>query len=131
MTKLSHTLALCAVAALSTACGSVPKRTFVFDAIDTGEDPRPAMIVVDQDWLAAGQNKQFINLNSNDELTLDLEFKSRDIEIMAVAIRTLDGTPVSVPTNPRDAAEISEYELDSRKLRAKDAERQLFIFQRK
>lgn len=126
-----HKFTLAACAATLCSCGGVPKRTFTFDAIDTSDDARAAMIVLDQDWVAASQNKQFVNLTSDNELPLELTFQSANVEVTAVAIRTLDGTPVSVPMNPREAEEKSEYVLRTRNVQLRDGEKQLFIFERK
>ena len=53
------------------ACGSIPTQQFTFDAIDTGENPRPCMLVVNDDWPAAAEKNQYLNVESDDTLTLN------------------------------------------------------------
>ena len=54
------------------ACGSIPTQQFTFDAVDTNEQPRPCMLVVNDDWPAAAEKGQYVNVAGDDTLTLTI-----------------------------------------------------------
>lgn len=113
------------------ACGGVPNQTFTFDAIDTEEQPRPAMVVIDQDWVGAAERRQFVNVEGDDELTLTLTFDKSEIQIDIAPIPVENGAPTSLPKRPLDCVELTGFQSQFRTVRPGDARKQLFIVWRK
>ena len=112
------------------ACGSIPKRTFVFDAVDIAEQPRPCLIVIDDDWQGAAERNQVVNVTGNDELPLTIEFRSSEVEITAAPLM-VDGTNVPrMPRSRKEAREFSSFMDETRRLRVRDPQKQLFILPR-
>lgn len=127
--RLSTRLPL-ALSALLAACGSVPTRTFEFAAMNDEEVAMPAIVVVDQEWLRAAENKQFVNIDSKTlPLTLEYPGDRQEIEITVAAIKIDPDTHeiTWVPKRSTDAhATVSEHN-SSRRLRLTDPKLQLFI----
>lgn len=113
------------------ACGGVPTRKFQFKVVDTSEQPRPALIVIDnQDFATAAEKNQFVSVDSNDWLSLTLSFPSSEVEI-TVAPVVVDGNRVSrVPKDRKEAVELSNFKDDTRRLHLDDPQKQLFILPR-
>jgi len=121
-------LTACALAAVAmTACGSVPKRKFTFDVIDTSEQPLPAMIIVENQWSEAAGDKQFVNVTGDNTLELELTFKSKRVLVTAVPIAAEDGKPTDVPQNER---QVRDFKPGRREVELRDAQKQLFILER-
>lgn len=115
----------------ATACGGIPTRQFRFRVIDTAEQPRAALIVIEnQDFATAAEKNQFVNVTSNDWLPLTVEFPTATVEI-TVAPLVVDGNKVSrIPKDRKEAIELSNFKDDTRILRVDDPEKQLFILPR-
>lgn len=110
-----------------TACGGIPKKTFVFDAIDVTENPRPVLIVVNDDWVDAWDKNQVVNVSGNDELSLTIPFPSSTVEI-TVAPLTVDGNVVAnKPMSRKDARDLSGFNDEMRSLRLTDPVKHLFV----
>lgn len=124
---LACRLSLLLPAFVATACGSIPTRTFEFDALDPAENLRPCLIVINDDWIGAAEKNQVVNVAGDDTLTLTLEFKSAEVEV-TVAPLTVEGNTVRrMPTSRRDATADSTFRDEVRRLRLTDPQRQLFI----
>lgn len=124
-------LLLLTVPALFAACGSVPTKTFRFDAIGADEKPLPAIVVVGDDWIGAAQKKQFVNVgNKDDELSLPLTFDRGSVEVTvaAVEINPDTGEPERVPRSRMDR---SDYVAEPRRIEPTDPVKALFILQRR
>ena len=124
-------LALTATAALLTSCGSIPKKSFRFDAMDSAEDSVPCVVVIDQDWIGARERSQFVNVN-NDTLDLALEFQHAEVEVtLAQVVVDPDTGEVSwCPTRASDTDPGANNKPASRRLRMTDPTMQLFILGR-
>lgn len=113
------------------ACGSVPKQRFVFDAIDVAENPRPCLVVVNDDWAAAAEKNQVVNVAEDDELVLEIEFPSAETVVTMAPLTVENGKVVRMPKSRKDARDYSGFVEELRKLRLRDPERQLFVLPRK
>lgn len=126
-------LILTSLALLSlTACGSVPKRTFTIEAIDNDDyrKPWPCLVVVDGDWAGAAQRKQFINLNGNEPLQLELTFDQPKHQVEVVPVRVVNGEVNKVPLTELESLAETDRRLERRELFAGDAEKQKFVISR-
>jgi hypothetical protein len=130
MSPTRRLLSLSLLAACA-ACGSIPKKQFEFRAIDTGDQPRPCMIVVDDDWAGAAEKSQFVNLDGSAPLTLTLPFTSAEVEITVAPVLVESGKVARVPKSRKEARDYSGYMDDVRRLRLRDAPVVLFILVRK
>ena len=126
--KLSPRLCLSLLACVgATACGSIPTKTFTFDAIDVSERPRPCLIVIDDDWASAADKNHVVNVTGDDKLELTLEFRSAEIEV-TVAPLTVDGDVVStMPRSRKEARDVSGFMDETRRLKVTDPATQFFI----
>lgn len=116
---------------LLAACGSVPTRTFQFDAITVEEQPLPCIVVVGDDWVGAAERHQFVNVDKKDDwLSLPVKFDRPEIEVTvaAVEVNPDTGKPERVPRSRMDR---SDYIAEPRRLQLTDPEKQLFILPRK
>lgn len=113
------------------ACGSIPTKTFDFDAIDVGENPRPCLVVVGDDWVAAAEKNQFVNVEGDDQLTLTLPFASSEVEVTMAPVLVESGKVTRVPKSRKEARDYSGFMDESRRLILTDPRRQLFILPRK
>ncbi len=130
MTSKRHLFSL-PVLALTAACGSIPTRTFEFAAIDTAENPRPCLIVVNDDWVGAAERNQFVNVADNGALRLEVAFPVAEVEVTAAPVLVESGKITRVPKSRKEAVDYSGFMDDQRKLRATDHPRVLFILRRK
>lgn len=130
MTPFLRPAALLALLAC-TACGSVPSRDFEFDAIDVGENPLRCLVVVNDDWVGAEQKNQFVNVAGDDVLTLKIEFRTSEVEVIMAPVQVNNGKVTKVPRSRKEAREFSGFMDDSRKLLFTDPKRVLFILPRK
>lgn len=112
------------------ACGAIPTKQFTFRAIDAGENPRPCMVVVDDDWPAAAEKEQFVHV-TGDELKLTLPFRSSEIEITVAPVMVENGKVTRVPKSRKEAVDYSGFKEETRRLRITDPALQLFILARK
>ncbi|MBZ0153934.1 MAG: hypothetical protein K8J09_20605 [Planctomycetes bacterium] len=113
------------------ACSGFPKKQFEFDAIDATENPRPALIVIDDDWEGAREKNQVVNVAGDDTLPLTIEFKNSEIEV-TVAPLLVEGDAVQRwPMSRKEATEHSGFKDETRRLRLNDPTRELFILPRK
>jgi hypothetical protein len=119
------------VLAVLAACGGVPKQRFKFDAIDVAENPRPCLVVVNDDWAAAAEKNQVVNVADDDELVLEIEFPSAETVVTMAPLTVENGKVVRMPKSRKDARDYSGFVEELRKLRLRDPERQLFILPRK
>jgi hypothetical protein len=119
-------LAGCVVA---TACGSVPTQRFTFDAIDVEEQPQPALVVVEDDWVKAWDENHVVNVAGDDMLTIDLPFPTAKVQVMLVPLKVANGKATSKPLSRTDAVESSGMTVEIRELFLRDPQRQLFILQ--
>jgi hypothetical protein len=113
------------------ACSGIPTKTFVFDAIDTGEAPRPCMIVVNQDFQTATEKNQFVNVGSDNELPIEIQFPSGEVEITVVPLMVEGDRITRVPKSRKEGVDYSGFLDDTRKLRPSDTRRHLFILARR
>lgn len=126
---LARPVSLLALATL-TACGSVPMRSFEFDAISIDEQPRPALIVVNDDWVGAAERKQFVNVDGDDVLTIPISFQSPEVEITIAPVKMVGGQP-NVPKSRKEARDASGFMDEVRKVMLTDPKRVLFILPKK
>lgn len=117
--------------ALTAACGSIPTRTFEFSAVDTAENPRPCLIVVNDDWVGAAERNQFVNVSDNTPLPIEIAFPVAEIEVTAAPVQVESGKITRVPKSRKEAVDFSSFVDEQRRLRATDHRRQLFILRRK
>lgn len=117
--------------ALAAACSSVPTRAFEFDAIDAGETPRPCLIVVNDDWVAAAEKNQFVNVGADDTLVLQIAFPTSEVEVTVAPVLVESGKVTRVPKSRKEARDYSGFSDDTRRLRVTDPRKQLFILVRK
>ena len=113
-----------------TACSGVPKKKFEFDAIDADDNPRPCLVVINDDFPSAEQNNQFVNVGGDDVLELELEFASREINVTMAPVRVNNGKVTKVPRSARESWEAG-FTDERRLVRIDDPKRVLFILQRK
>jgi hypothetical protein len=122
---------LCLAPLLLAACGSVPTKTFVFDAITVDERPLPCLVVVGDDWVGAAERGQLINVdNKDDTLSLALKFDRAqvDVTVAAIEVNPDTGKPERIP---RSRLERSDYVAEPRQIQLNDPQKQLFILPRK
>jgi hypothetical protein len=118
-------------ALLATACGSVPKRSFQFDAIDVEETPRPCLVVVNDDWIGAAERNQVVNVAGDDALAVELEFRSSEVEVTMAPVLVEGGKVQRMPKSRKEARDYSGFMEETRRLMFTDPDRQLFILPRK
>jgi len=124
--KILFSFAACAA---MTACGSVPKKTFVFDAITIEERAHPCLIVIDDEWDKAAENNQVVNMGGDDELKVTVEFRSAEIEVTVAPLAP--GSNV-MPRSRSEAIQMSQFMDDMpRRLRMDDPQQHLFVLQPK
>lgn len=114
------------------ACGSVPKRTFTIDAIDSDNyrKPWPCMVVVDGDWPGAVQREQYVNLNGNQPLQLELTFDKPKHQIEVVPVPVVNGKVDPVVKTEIQSYNETSRRVDRRELLPGDATKQLFVIAR-
>lgn len=115
----------------ATACGGIPTKAFEFDAIDVDERPRPCLVVVNDDWVAAAEKSQYVNVTDDDSLQLVLPFSSSEVEVIMAPVMVESGKVTRVPKSRKEARDYSGYMDESRRLIMTDTKRQLFILPRK
>ena len=113
-----------------TACSGIPTKQFTFRAIDAGENPRPCMVVVDDDWPAAAEKEQFIHV-TGDDLKLTLPFRSSEVEVTIAPVMVENGKVTRVPKSRKEAVDYSGFKEETRRLQITDPVLQLFILARK
>lgn len=116
---------------VTAACGSIPKKSFEFLAIDAGEQPRPCMIVVNDDWVTAAEKNQFVNVDGAGSLVLEIPFPTAEVEVTVAPVLVESGKVTRKPTSRKEARDYSGFMDDVRRLRATDPRKQLFILMRK
>ena len=126
--KILLTLAGCA---LATACNSVPTKKFTFDVIDGGEQAKPALVVVDDDWGKAWDMNQVVNVADDDELTIDIAFPSSTVEVTVVPLTVANKKVANKPMSRKDATEVAGMTDEVRTLKLNDPPRHLFILTQK
>jgi hypothetical protein len=117
--------------ALTAACGSIPTKTFEFAALDTAENPRPCLVVVNDDWVAAAERKQFVNVEDSGTLPLEIAFPLAEVEVTVAPVLVESGKVSRVPRSRQEARDYSGFVDEQRRLRPTDPRRQLFILRRK
>ncbi len=130
MSLLRRAVCLSALCAM-TACAGIPTKSFEFDALDAAEQPRPCLIVVNDDWVTAAEKNQFVNVDSDDLLRLEIPFPSAEIEITMAPVMVESGKVTRVPKTRKEARDYSGFMDDTRRLKLTDPKRQLFILARK
>ncbi len=113
------------------ACGSIPTKSFEFDAIDAGESPRPCLIVVNDDWVTAAEKNHFVNVDDDNALVIEMPFPTAEVEVTLAPVLVESGKVTRVPKSRKEARDYSGFADDTRRLRLTDPRRQLFIVQRK
>jgi len=118
------------------ACGSVPTRTFEFSAMDTHQNPVPALVVVGDDWASAVEHNQLVNVKKSDDvLPLKIPFERGEVSVTVVPVKADENGKLLVV--PRSRQDTSEYVIDvprganPRLLRLTDPTRQMFILMKK
>lgn len=117
--------------ALLTACGGIPTQKFEFDAIDASENPRPCLVVVNDDWVGAAEKNQFVNVAGDDSLTLELVFQSAEVEVTMAPVLVEGGAVARVPKSRKEARDYTGFMDETRRLMLRDPKRQLFILPRR
>jgi hypothetical protein len=130
MTPFRRTLSLSLLAATA-ACGSIPTKTFEFDAIDAGEVPRPCLIVVNDDWATAAEKNHYVNVDGDDALQLEIAFPVSEVEVTIAPVLVESGKVTRVPKSRKEARDYTGFTDDTRRLRLTDPRRQLFILTRR
>lgn len=131
MNSLLRTSSLSALLCL-TACGSIPSREFEFDAIDVSENPRPCLVVLNDDWASAADKNQFVNVTDDNSLVLKIEFpKAPEVEVTMAPIQVADGKPTRVPKSRKEARDYSGFVDEVRKVQLTDPRRVFFILPKK
>lgn len=113
------------------SCGSIPTQRFEFDVIDAGETPRPCLIVVNDDWVGAAEKNQFVNVATDDTLTIEIPFASAEVEITVAPVLIEGGKVARSPKSRKEARDYSGFMDETRRLMLRDPRRQLFILPRK
>lgn len=114
----------------ATACSGVETRRFEFDVIDTENNPRPCLVVINNDFPGAEQQKQVVNVEGDDVLALDLQFPSRDVVITVAPLRVVGGKVTKWPRSARESWDTG-YADETRTVRIDDPTRVLFILPKK
>ncbi len=130
MTPIRRLLSLTSLVALA-ACGSVPTREFEFRAIDTADQPRPCMIVVNDDWQTAAEKAQFVNVDGNQPLKMTIPFPTAEVEITVAPVLVDSGKVARIPKSRKEARDYSGFNDDVRRLRLGDTRVHLFVLVRK
>jgi len=129
MTLLRRLLSLSLLGAAA-ACGGIPTKSFEFVAMDAAENPRPCLIVVNDDWVAAAERKQFLNVEENSTLVLEIPFPMAEVEVTAAPVLVENGKVTRVPKSRKEARDYSSFVDEQRRLRMTDPKKQLFILKR-
>ena len=129
MTPTRRALSL-SLLGLTAACGSIPTKSFEFLAIDAAEQPRPCLIVVNDDWTTAAEKNQYVNVEGANSLVLDIPFNAAEIEVTVAPVLVESGKVTRIPKSRKEARDYSGFMDDVRRLRATDPRRQLFILTR-
>lgn len=125
-----RSVALLAVSALA-ACGSIPTKTFVFDCVDAAENPRPCMIVINEDYTTAAEKAQFVNVASDNELVLEIPFPRGEVEVTAVPVLVEGDKVTRVPKSRIEGINFSGFVDETRRLRLTDHKKHMFILARR
>ena len=107
-----------------TACGSIPTKTFEFQAINVQEVKCPCMIVIEDDWDTAISKKQVFDASKMEIYRLEIPFPKKQVKVRAVPLRSDGNVPKSrgdLRNNP------SRYAQQNRDLQLTDPTRQLFV----
>lgn len=130
MNAATKTLLTFVGCAAMTACGSVPKKTFVFDAITIEERAHPCLIVIDDEWDTAADKNQVVNANGgDDQLSVTVEFRNSEVEVTVAPLAP--GSNV-LPRSRSEAIQMSRFVDDlPRRLRIDDPKKHLFVLQPK
>ena len=127
MNSVLRTSSLSALLCL-TACGSTPSREFEFDAIDTNDNARPCLVVLNDDWTNAAAKNQFVNITDDDALVLSIEFpKSTEVEVTMAPVLVVDGKVPRIPKSRKEAREYSGFVDEVRRVQLTDPRRVFFI----
>lgn len=108
------------------ACGSAPKRTFRFQAVDTAEKALHCIVVVDDNWDNATENARVCGDNP---LPVEIEFAKPSIDVTIMQVTVDDAGKMLAP--PRSRSGDSEYRTQIRPLGPNDPPEQLFILERR
>jgi hypothetical protein len=121
--RLSAILMLAALA----ACGSVPKRTFQFQTIDTNEQPLSCLVVVGDDWDRAAERGQVTT--DKEPLRVEIVFDQPSVDVTVMQVAVGDDGKMLAP--PRSRSSPSDYRTQVRPLGPNDPPDQLFILERR
>jgi hypothetical protein len=122
---------LCFAPLLLAACGSVPTRTFQFDAITVDEKPLPCLVVIGDDWVGAAERHQMINVEGKDDvLNVTLKFDRAEVDVTVAAVEVNPDT-LKPERIPRSRMDRSDFIAEPRKIRLTDPQTQMFILPRK
>jgi hypothetical protein len=114
------------------ACGSVPVRTLTIDAIDVDDRPVPCLVVVGDDWAGAEEKQQFVNVGSDNTLSLPLTFDRPELDVtVAAVVVEADGTPRRNLRSRKDSSDATGFIAEPRTIRSTDPVRHLFILRRR
>ncbi|MGE3173417.1 MAG: hypothetical protein AB7O97_12400 [Planctomycetota bacterium] len=105
------------------ACGSVPKRTFRFQAIDNEENRLHCLVVLGADWDGAADRKQLTG--GPEPLQLDIVFEQPRVDVTVMQVSVDDKGELN--NRPRSRADDSQYRTEVRTLTALDPTDQVFI----
>lgn len=111
------------------ACSGIPTRTFQFDAIDVEDQQVPCLVVVDGDWAGAADRGQLVNVGGVETLSLEIAFKSPQVNIVAapVPVDPATGKPSKLPKSRDESKAMTDYLCDHRDLMITDQQKTLLI----
>jgi hypothetical protein len=127
----THRLLSLSLLAFTAACSSVPTKTFTFTVMDNAENPRPALIVINDDWVGAIQRNQFVNVADLEPARIELVFNVAEVEVIAAPVLVESGKITRAPNSRKEAVDYTGFVDDAKRLRVTDHPRQLFILRRK
>ena len=131
MHPFQRSVLLALAAAGATACSSIPTQTFTFDAINSREEPQPALIVIDDDWDKAWENNQVVNVQDDDKVDITIAFPNSTVEVTVVPLKVVTkGGAKEVGTQVRsreEAMKLTSMTDSVRDVRLRDPKLQLFV----
>ncbi len=118
--------------ALALACGCTrPGSTLLhLDAIDAADRPRPCLFVINGDFVDAAARQQWVNIEADDTLQLEIPLDDEGVEVTAVPLRVVDGKVANLPRTPKEAEVGTGFAAETRRITRTDPMRHLFILAR-
>ncbi|MFT4513974.1 MAG: hypothetical protein ACI89X_003536 [Planctomycetota bacterium] len=124
MMAIHRNILVLGACAAMTACGSIPKKSFTFSAIDNGGASQSCLIVIDDEWDTAIANEWTVGNDGDESCSITVEFKTPKVEVTVVPFKR--GMDL-----PRSRSQSVDYKSYTRTLRVDDPETHLFILEKK